>query len=77
LNGVTTHINFFKCIAGCTNHNTKIFINTLQVIQSAIQKNALRVVQTAIHLEKIILVIYTTRNVKGAKNNNYGLYNSQ
>jgi len=56
-------------------------INTLGVVQPAIQfflLNALRVVQTAIHLEKFVLAVCPTRNVKNAKkNNNYGLYNPQ
>ena len=39
--------------------------------------NALRVVQTAIHLEKFILAICTTRNGKGEEKNKCGLYNPQ
>ena len=35
--------------------------------EESIFLNALQVVQTAIHLEKFILVLCTTRNVKNAK----------
>jgi len=64
-------------IAGCTTRNIKLFLNTLRVVQPAIQffLNTLRVVQTAIYLEKKFCIAgCTTRNVF-KKKLCYRLYN--
>ena len=52
-------------IAGCTTRNTKLFLNTLRVVQPSIQnffekKFVLRILQPAMYLKTICVAVYTT-----------------